>query len=257
MSDRRPLMTAEAAGLASEGRALVVADRFDRIDRLCFTAAIAYGIWGSPFIGGVRGTPAIVGWLAIPVLRLLLTRRGEELGLGRAVWTARSAATVVRWGGVGVASGLLFLGVATMVPAALEFVFALPTLHRGAVGDSIVLFVVLIPAAHFVHELFYRGYLQSQLVARLASPANAIMLAALLYAWTHVFIFSASEVGAVLSQVREPSSTLQGVIIFSFVESLVGGIAFHCTKNLLSTIAFRAANLTTIVVVLYPRAGLL
>jgi membrane protease YdiL (CAAX protease family) len=250
-------MTAEALESTADDRALPAAGRLDRIDHLCFTAAIAYGIWVSPFIGGVRGAPTIVGWLAVPLLWLLVTRRGDAIGLGRGVWTRRSAATVVLWGGVGVASGLLFLAVATVIPAALTFVFALPALHRGAVGDNIVLFVVLIPAAHFVHELFYRGYLQSQLVARLASPVNAIMLAALLYAWTHVFIFSSAEIGVASSQVREPSSTLHGVIIFSFVESLVGGIAFHWTRNLLSTIAFRAANLTTIVLVLYPRAGLL
>lgn len=234
-----------------------------RIDRIAVAAALVFAVGISPFVGGVRGPITTLGWVAIPLAWAALGRRWRDVGLGaRRGSTARA---IVLGGAAGLATGLLLLAVNRTVPAFLQFVWALPSLHREMVFGNITLFLLGIPLAHFIHELFYRGFLQTHLSRAFASPVPAILLCALLYAWTHVFIFASEEYRAAVSAVAGATGvplagalpTLQAVVVFSFIESILGGTAFHLTGNLWSTVALRAANLSIIVAVLYPRAAML
>lgn len=234
-----------------------------RIDRIALAAALVYAVCVSPFIGGVRGPMTTFGWIAIPLAWAAARRRWCDVGLGAS--RRRNATAAAVGAAAGLATGLLLLAVNRAVPEFLQFVWALPALHREMVFGNIVLFLLGIPLAHFIHELFYRGFLQTHLARAFASPVLAILLCALLYAWTHVFIFASDEyraaVAAVVGATGVPLAgaltTLQAVVIFSFVESILGGAAFHLTGSLWSTVALRATNLSIIVAVLYPRAAIL
>ena len=235
----------------------------ETIERAFLLAGLAYAVCVSPFIGGIRGVPVAMGWLAIPLLWAWRAKAWRELGLapGRpaAVWLRQ----VILSAAAGAVVAVAVLGVAEVYPELLRFLGVIPALHRDTVNGNIPLFLALIPVAHAVHELFYRGFLQSRLSARLGSPAAAILLAGLLYAWTHVFIYSSLEYSAGLSALFGPGSgddvaaTLRAVALFALLESVGAGMAFHKTQNLFTAVAFRAAHLITLCAVVFPRIGLL
>lgn len=229
-----------------------------------FVVALVHAVGVSPFIGGVRGLAPNLCWLALPLLFLWRVRRPELLGLRLPPSPGKTGLVAAASAALGCGAGLLLLLAAGPFPALLQFVYALPGLHRSVCGDRLLLFIALIPAAHFAHELFYRGFLQTRLAALLGSVPAAIAVAAVLFAWTHVFVFSSPEIQsleaqappAAAVQAMSAQTVLQTVTLFTFVESLAAGTLLQLSGTLLAPVLFRTANLTTIVIVLYTRAGL-
>jgi membrane protease YdiL (CAAX protease family) len=234
-------------------------------DHGLFAFALIYAVAVCPFIGGVRGWPCTVGWLIAPALSLWQTRNWQGVGLG----SIGSPIRLFRLAAAGVFLGVLialgFFALRSRFPMLVWFTVALPGLHRSFVGGNVKLFIALIPIGHFVHELFYRGYLQTRLAARMSSGLAGILIAALLYAWTHVFIFSSPEFQLGMQSVLGGTglgadnvrTTLVAVVAFSFVESIVAGTLLYVTKSIWPAISFRVANLVTLTLLLYPRAHLL
>jgi membrane protease YdiL (CAAX protease family) len=229
-----------------------------------FLLGLFYAVAISPFIGGVRGWPCTLGWLVPPALWLWQTKDRSAIGLQAPGSFQRSIAVLGGSVGVGVLTGFGFYILGLKLPLVSQFTLALPTLHRSFVGDNVKLFLVLIPVGHFVHELFYRGFLQSRLAARLGSDAPAILVSALLYAWTHVFIYSSQEFqNAMISltggklAVYDVQRTLILVVAFSFVESALAGCALKWTKSIFPAIAIRSSNLLTVCLLVYRQNGIL
>jgi membrane protease YdiL (CAAX protease family) len=233
--------------------------------RALFFVGLVYAVAVSPFIGGIRGIPVAVGWLLLPLLWASVAAGGWA-GLG-----LRPGRPLKSWlialGGAGAAGAVtatLLLAVGSRVPHLLEFVAVIPHLHRDTVAGNIVLFVALIPVAHVVHELFYRGFLQQRLAERLG-VAPAILLGALAYAWTHVFVYASADYAAGAAALAPAGSgtaaateaTLIAVTVFAFVESIGAGLALHLTRNLFAAVAFRAVNLIIVALAVFARHGLL
>lgn len=224
---------------------------------------LLYAVAASPFIGGVRGWPCTLGWLIPPALWLWQTRDRASIGL-QMPRTHAPAAALLAGGIVGVLAGFGFYLLGFKLPLISQFTLALPSLHRSFVGNNIKLFLVLIPVGHFVHELFYRGFLQTRLAARLGADAPAIVLGALLYAWTHVFIYSSVEFQAAMASLtggrlaaQDVQTTLTLVVAFSFVESFLAGLALKWTKSIFVSIVFRSSNLLTVCLLVYRQNGIL
>ena len=193
-----------------------------------------------------------------------MDRKPAWLGLRLPATPRKTAAIALSSAALGCGTGLILLLVAGWYPGLLQFIYALPGLHRGVCGDHIVLFIFLIPVAHFAHELFYRGFLQTKFSALLKSVPAAIAVAAVLFAWTHVFVFSSPEIQSLEAQ-AVPASAMQGmsveavlktVTLFTLVESVGAGILLQLFGTLIAPVLFRTANLTVIGIVLYSRAGL-
>ncbi len=236
-----------------------------RGDDLLFILALLYAVAVSPFIGGVRGFVCMIGWLIVPIVWIWRTRSWEGVGL-RSMAIKRSQAGVLL---ASIATGLCTAAIlrvlSIQVPVLTGFVAALPYLHRGFVGNNIPLFIAMIPVGHFVHELFYRGYLQSRFTERLNSFAPAIILSALLYAWTHVFIFSSREFQLAMAAVYGPGGlgtadvqrTITAVVSYSFIESTLAGVALRLTGSIWPGILIRWSLLTAVCMIVYTRTGLL
>lgn len=230
-----------------------------------FLLGLLYAIAVCPFIGGVRGWPCTVGWLIFPLLYLYQTKSRAEIGLCAPGPLGRSVIIVILGIAIGVLTAFAFYFTGLRLPLLSHFTLALPALHRSFVHDNIWLFLVLIPAGHFVHELFYRGYLQKQFAAYLGSGFAAILLGALLYAWTHVFIFSSREFqqamisvpGGSLDSLGDVQRTLTTVVGFSFVESVLAGFAVKWTNSIIPAIAIRSSNLFMVCLLVYSKTGLL
>ncbi len=230
-----------------------------------FVLALVFAAVVSPFIGGVRGLAPNLCWLAFPLFFLWRSAKPEGLRLRLPASRAETGKIVACSLALGCGTGLLLLLAAHWFPPLLQFIYALPGLHRGVCGGHIAVFILLIPAAHFAHEFFYRGLLQTNLEALLKSVPAAIAVAAVLFAWTHVFVFSSPEVQRLEAQVL-PASAMQGmgvetvlrtVVLFTFVESVAAGALLRLFGTLAAPVLFRSANLVTIVVVLYTRSGLM
>ncbi len=227
-------------------------------------AGLTFAVCVSPFIGGIRGLGTMLVWLILPLAWGYRRRGWRQLGLQTGASAGRWAAAVAVSAVAGIAVAGLFLWAGSAYPVLLEFIGVIPALH-GEMVLSIPFFIAMIPVAHVVHELFYRGFLQSRLTAELGSAPAAILFGALLYAWTHVFIYASLEYQAGAHELyagtaTAPASvevTLRAVTFFAFVESIGGGTAFHLTGNVFAAVAFRAANLMTLVLVVFPRVGLL
>jgi membrane protease YdiL (CAAX protease family) len=229
-----------------------------------FVFALVYAVLISPFIGGVRGLAPNLCWLAWPLIFLWRDRKPAWLGLRlpASLWNTGKIAGLSA--ALGCGTGAILLLAAGWYPSLLQFIYALPGLHRGVCGDHIVLFIFLIPVAHFAHELFYRGFLQMKLAVLLKSVPAAIAVAAVLFAWTHVFVFSSPEIQSLEAQALPASAmqemsveaVLKTVTLFTLVESAGAGILLQMFGTLIAPVLFRTANLTTIVIVLYSRAGL-
>lgn len=221
-------------------------------------AALVFAIALCPFVGGVRGVPPYLGWVLIPLAAVGFAprRARSELYLDLPGGSWRGVFTVLVCAGVGAACGLAWLRLGRGWPGLIEFVRLLPWLHRELVGGRVWLFLALIPAAHVAHELFYRAFVQQRLAARLGLPAG-VLLGALLFAWTHVFVFSSGEYLGALAALRGTAGpeaagqTLAAVIGFCSVEALVGGTLLARTRSLWSAVAFRAANLLVITLALH------
>lgn len=230
-----------------------------------FLLALFYAVAISPFIGGVRGWPCTLGWLVPPLLYIWRVGRPSDIGLQAFRGASRTAIVLLLSAGLGTACGFGFYLLGRKLPLISQFTLALPTLHRSFVGTNVKLFLVLIPVGHFVHELFYRGYMQSRLAVRLGTNAAAILISALLYAWTHVFIYSSLEfqqamislTGGKLTAVSDVQNTLILVVSFSFVESILAGYAFKLTHSILPAIAIRSSNLLTVCLLVYSQNHLL
>jgi membrane protease YdiL (CAAX protease family) len=230
-----------------------------------FPLALLYAIGVSPFIGGVRGWPCTLGWLIMPLLYLWKTGRPAEIGLRLPGPFRQSAAILTASVAIGVSTGFAFYFISGRFPLLSQFTLALPVLHKSFVGTNVRLFLILIPIGHFVHELFYRGYLQRRLASYLNSSFIPILLCALLYAWTHIFIYSSQEfqqamtsiTGDRLGGIHDVQRTLTLIVSFSFVESVLAGIAVKWTKSIFPAIAIRSSNLLTLCLLVYSRMGLL
>jgi membrane protease YdiL (CAAX protease family) len=227
-----------------------------------FFIALLWAIAVAPFIGGVRGVATNAGWLLLPLIWLRFHPHPSLIGLGPLRPARRILLIAASALGAGVCTGFALTAVGHCFPPLVQFTLALPSLHRGVCGGSIVLFIALIPVAHFGHELFYRGYLQSRFTTLFHAAGPAILLTGVLFAWTHVFIFSSPDFRAVFARMTgapapSPEVILAAVTAFTFVESVAAGFIFHVSKTLLGPVAFRAANLITIVLIAYPAAGLL
>jgi membrane protease YdiL (CAAX protease family) len=226
---------------------------------------LLYAVAVSPFIGGVRGWPCTLGWLVVPLLWLWRTGDRSGLGLQMPRTTAPTMVVLAGFAGIGVITGFGFYLLGIKFPMISQFTLALPTLHRSFVGSNIKLFLALIPVGHFVHELFYRGFLQTRLAARLGSYAPAILLSALLYSWTHIFIYSSQEfqsamysvTGGKLMGLQDVQTTLVLVVAFSIVESVLAGVALKWTKSIMAPVAFRSCNLLTVCLLVYRHNGIL
>jgi membrane protease YdiL (CAAX protease family) len=234
-----------------------------RASQWIFTIGLLYAVAVSPFIGGVRGWPCTLGWFIAPALWLWRTHDRWSIGL-QAPRAPSSVSALAGCIGAGVLTGMGFYWLGFKLPLISQFTLALPSLHRSFVGNNILLFLALIPVGHFVHELFYRGFLQSRLAVCLDSDAQAIILCALLYAWTHVFIYSSREFQAAMASItqgklaaQDVRMTLILVVAFSFVESLIAGFALKWTKSIFPSIAFRSSNLLTVCLLVYQRNGIL
>lgn len=231
-------------------------------ERYLLSGALVYAILVSPFIGGIRGWPCTFGWLSAPALWLWCSGDTKALGLGL------TGPKQLRHLALAIAGGLLFgfgfFALGKRFPMIAQFTLALPALHRSADYGNVRLFIALIPVGHFVHELFYRGFLQGQLRKRLQSPWLAILLCALLYSWTHIFIYSSTEfqqiMGSILGNngdITHVHRTLAAVVSFAMIESVGAGFAVHATKSIWPGVVFRVTNLVTLILLVYPRFGLL
>jgi membrane protease YdiL (CAAX protease family) len=231
-------------------------------DRNVLILGLIYAIWISPFIGGVRGWPCTIGWLVPPAI--WLWRTGDAQALGLRLPGPHRFRNLTLALAAGLLCGFGFFALGSLFPMVTQFTLALPALHRSADYGNVKLFIALIPVGHFVHEIFYRGFLQGRFTVRWKSPWPAILLSALLYAWTHVFIFSSQEFQAIMTTIMGGAAgvanvqrTLAAVVGFSMVESVGAGIAAHFTKSVWPAIAFRVTNLVTVVLLVYPRFGLI
>ena len=229
-------------------------------DRL-FTLALLLAIFLFPLIGGIRGAPVYIGWFAVPLIAAWQQRSGAAFGLKLPPTFFSFAGVVLASAILGVACAALLLKLNSKIPV-VQFVYMLPYLHKSVVGNSFVLFLAMIPIAHTAHELFFRGYLQSELSRRL-TPWAGLGLAALLFAWTHVLIFSSEECLQILQAVNpmlpglhlSESELLRTVLGFACLESLIAGTLLMATRTVLSGIIFRASNLMMITVILHRRLG--
>jgi membrane protease YdiL (CAAX protease family) len=230
-----------------------------------FLLALFYAVAVSPFIGGIRGWPCTLGWLVFPVLWLWKTGRRADIGLQAPSDFGRTTLLLLLSVAIGVLCGFGFYELGLRLPLISQFTLALPTLHKSFVGHNTRLFLALIPVGHFVHELFYRGYMQTRLALRLGSASAAIIVSALLYAWTHVFIYSSYEfqqamtslTGGRLAEITNVQNTLTLVVGFSFIESVLAGYALKLTKSILPAVAIRSSNLLTLCLLVYSQNGIL
>lgn len=250
------------SGAAAIDYPRVQSQAFTKLDHHVLALGLVYAILVSPFIGGVRGWPCTLGWLVPPVI--WLWRTSDLQGLGLRVAGGHRFTKLALAMSAGFLCGLALVALGSLFPAVTKFTLALPALHRNADYGNVKLFIALIPIGHFVHEVFYRGFLQKQLALRLQSPWLAILLSALLYSWTHVFIFSSNEFQTIMtavvgtnSGVADVERTLAGVVSFSMVESVGAGLALHWTSSVWACVVFRVANLVTVILLVYPRYGLL
>ena len=223
---------------------MFIAERID--DRpasgLAFTFAVLFAIWIAPFVGGIRGPAVYAGWLLFPFLahrESLLARVRIAHLRTRLPQAAASAAG-------GALVGLALLALRPIWPSLLAFVRVLPTLHRDMVGGSPLILMALVPAGHVVHELFYRDLLQRELEDRLGSGPQAILMAGLLFSWTHVFVFQ---------QLGLAPHEYVGLMAFTWIESLVAGSIFARTRSVTAAVAFRAANLLVVMFALLVIPG--
>jgi membrane protease YdiL (CAAX protease family) len=247
-----PLASVRPVGHALEGESI-------------FMLGLLYAVTVSPFIGGVRGWPCTLGWLVPPVLWLWRTGDRSGIGLQKPRTMAPAVGVLIGFVAIGVLTGFGFYLLGFKLPLISQFTLALPSLHRSFVGNNVKLFLALIPVGHFVHELFYRGFLQTRLALRLGSTAPAIVLSALLYAWTHVFIYSSQEfqmamaslTGGKLAGIQDVQTTLTLVVAFSFVESALAGLALKWTESIFASVAFRSSNLLTVCLLVYWHNGIL
>lgn len=229
----------------------IAADRF-------WLLGLAFAILVAPFIGGIRGPAVYAGWLLLPIAAAWREpRRAGWLGV-----LPSSPRDGIMGAGAGLLIGLatagLLLAAHRAQPALLAFVLQLPILHQDMTGGSLALFLALIPAAHVAHELFYRAFLQRVLAARLDAQAPAILLAGLMFAWTHVVAFQSDASHAAIATLTTTHawpdvSALQaflGLLSFVAIESLVAGALFARTGTIVAGVAFRATNLLVIGVAL-------
>lgn len=237
----------------------------ERRERRALVAALFFAVALCPFAGGVRGPLPYAGWVLIPLYAVAFSPRRalSGLDLGLPGGTTRGLLTLAACAAAGALCGLAFLRLEGPFPRLIEFVQLLPWLHRDMVAGRVWLFLALIPAAHVAHELFYRAFVQRRLGARLGAPAG-LLIAALLFAWTHVFAFTSGEYVGALLRLRgglpDPSAAqgaLAGVMAFCALESLFSGLLVMRTRSLWSGVAFRAANLLVIALALRSAGRLL
>jgi membrane protease YdiL (CAAX protease family) len=238
----------------------VNAQRSQFQDKL-FTLALLLAIFLFPLIGGIRGVAIYAGWFAFPLIAAWQQRSGSAFGLNWPPGFLRFAGIALTSAILGVTCAALLLKFNTRVPV-VQFVYMLPYLHKSVVGNSFVFFLALIPVAHTAHELFFRGYLQSELSRRL-TPWAGLGLATLLFAWTHVLIFSSDECRHILQAIDptlpglhvSESELLRSVLGFAGLESVIAGALLMATRTVVSGIIFRASNLIMIALILHHRLG--
>jgi membrane protease YdiL (CAAX protease family) len=207
----------------------------------------------------------MLGWLTLSLVYFGQLRQWRLFGLGtlrpRPVRVLSLFCSLF----VGITAAWGLLALSGSFPLLTGFVLALPQIHRSLVHGNVWLFLALIPFGQLTHELFYRGFLQQELARRLRAPVAAIALSTVLYAWTHVFIFSSLEFASDLRSVagqrfgglQDVRTTLAAVVAYSMVESILSGIALLITRSIWPSVLIRSSLLVSVCFVLFRRYGLL
>jgi len=214
---------------------------------------------GAPALSAIRGREmAIVLVLAAIALAALLAiaRTGAmpDLVFGflayaallAVVWVVAVRAPGRRWRDIGLRrcdpsllviggfAGLFWVGFSTAIYSAagiwetsLAAGGALIEPFRGnAMGLAALLFLA-VPAAALVEEIFYRGLLYGWLRRRMG-VAVAVPLSALLFTFSHIYVFTAGI--AFMAEMLALSMLL--ALLFEFSRSLWPGIVCHGLNNL-------------------------
>lgn len=222
-------------------------DIFTKNEDNFFNSVLFFSIFISPIIGGIKGFSVNLLWLLIPLSWGMVTKRWSQLGLNVHQFPPLKLLKLLSISFLGgILCGVFLLVINNRIPDFLYFLLILPSLHKQMTLGNPWILISLIPVAHFIHEIFYRGYIQSTLTLKFSSVIPSILFSSLLFAWTHVFIYSSLK-----------EITLGYVICFVFIESIIGGYLFYVTKNLLSSVTFRSTNLIVISIILYKQKGLI
>jgi membrane protease YdiL (CAAX protease family) len=202
---------------------------------IILAAALVLALWVGLSEGGIAGPLSLLGYALLVAAAWLVYGR-KSLGLTSEGWAGS-----ILWGlACGVAAAIVALPVYLYFAQTSAHFSEFP--HMLAKRTGVTSIGVLLPllalgygVGSLLHELFYRGLLQTGLEGR-AGAAGAILIAALLFGWAHW-----------------PEGIYSAVI--GLYEGLICGMLFHRWRNILAPWFFRMGHITVILTVLFTLKG--
>jgi len=186
--------------------------------------------------GGVAAPISLLGYALLVAAAWLVCGR-RSLGLTGEGWVRNAL-----WGlGCGAAVAIVALPVYLRFPQTSAHFSEFPRMLAERAGiTSIGLILSLLALGYGVgsllHELFYRGLLQTGLEGR-AGAAGAVLIAALLFGWAHF-----------------PEGIYSMVI--GLYEGILCGALFHRRRSILAPWFFRMGHIAVILTVLFALRGI-
>jgi len=183
------------------------------------------------FIGGVPSQIALIGFIVIIGIWLFYTKDLNSVGITKELLIKNALLGATS----GVVVAALMLSIYLNLPEVSAHFFQLPLIFSEKTGiESKNIIKILFPISYILgsllHELFYRGFLQSRLSTRI-KPVYSILLAAGLFGWGHF-----------------PEGIYSMMI--GFYEGVICGTLFYKTGSIISPWSFRVFHMVTILIVL-------
>ena len=201
-----------------------------QIENILLLVAILFSILAG-FIGGVPSAFVLSGFVIIIIVWLFCDRNFKSEGLIETRWFRN----ILIGASVGILTALIASIIYLRFPDTSEHFFQLPKILSEKTGiESPGIIRIVFPISYligsFIHELFYRGLLQSRLSARI-KPVYSVLIAAILFGWGH-FPEGIYSVG------------------IGFYEGIICSILFHKTGSIIAPWSFRVFHIGVILVVL-------
>lgn len=199
-------------------------------ESVLFVIAILFSVV-TGFIGGVPSPLVLLGFVVIVGFWLCYKKSIKSIGLIKTKWFNNALIGAVS----GISLGAIALIVFIKFPQSSAHFFQLPIIFSEKTGiESHKIIKFIFPISYIIgsliHELFYRGFLQSRLSAHI-KPVYSILLTAGLFGWGHF-----------------PEGIYS--ILIGFYEGIMCGVLFHKAGSIVSPWSFRIFHIGTILIIL-------